>query len=191
MDKETFSNRLQEVTRINRDFATRFVSNHLPDSNRYLVRLNQSCDDNLKTGEHVFPRDTDPVFPLSAAEAVDLLCRENRVPEWIDISVERADSEHTYLLLLCCGRFTDDETALLPRHWSCTVRLQESFASSALVRGPGQIRPSLQTRMSRNPTSPNKIAPPEPPPPVSGSIGPVHRTLDSLAAVGTLGRSVQ
>lgn len=115
MDKATFSKRLQEVTAINRDFAARYVINHLPVSNRYLVRLNQSCDDNLRPGERVFPDDTDPVAPLAAAETVDLLCRENRVPEWIDISVERADSEHTYLLLLCCGRFTDDDTLLYYR----------------------------------------------------------------------------
>lgn len=75
MDKATFSNRLDEVTGINRDFATRFVSNHLPDSNRYLVRLNQSCDETLRPGEHVFPRDTDPVAPLTEAETVDLLSR--------------------------------------------------------------------------------------------------------------------
>ena len=115
MDKATLSNRLREVTDFNRDFATRFVSNHLPDSNRYLVRLNQSCDDNLRPSEHVFPRDADPVASLTAAEVVDLLCREDRVPEWIDISVERADSEHTYFQLLCCGRFIDDETLLYYR----------------------------------------------------------------------------
>jgi hypothetical protein len=84
-------------------------------ANRYLVRLNQSCDDNLKPGEHVFPYDTDPAAPLTTDEVVDLLCRESRVPEWIDISVERADSEHTYLLLLCCGRFTDDDALLYYR----------------------------------------------------------------------------
>ena len=115
MDKATFSNRLQQVTIVNRDYATRYVSNNLPESNRYLVRLNQSCDDNLKPGEHVFPNDADPVASLTTAETVDLLCRDNRVPEWIDISVEHADSEHTYLLLLCCGRFTDNETFLYYR----------------------------------------------------------------------------
>jgi hypothetical protein len=112
MDKATFSNRLREITIDNRKFATRFVTNHLPDSNRYLVRLNQSCDEQLRPGEHVFPHDTDPAAALTADEVVDLLCRENRVPEWIDISVERADSEHTYLLLLCCGRFTDNDALL-------------------------------------------------------------------------------
>ena len=115
MTKATLSTRLRQVTILNRDFATRYISNYLPDSNRYLVRLNQSCDDNLKPDEHVFPDDTDPAAPLTTDETVDLLCRENRVPEWIDISVERADSEHTYLRLLCCGRFTDDDALLYYR----------------------------------------------------------------------------
>ena len=115
MDKVTFSNRLHEVTALSRDFATRFVSNLLPELNRYIVLLNQSCDDNIKPSEYVFPHDDDPVSPLTAAEVVDVLCREDRVPEWIDISVESADSGHTYLQLLCCGRFTDDETLLYYR----------------------------------------------------------------------------
>lgn len=115
MNKATFSNRLREVTILNRDFATRCITNDLPESNRYLVRLNQSCDDNLKPSDHVFHHDIDPTAPLATDEVVDLLCRDNRVPEWIDISVERTDFQHTYLLLLCCGRFTDDDTLLYYR----------------------------------------------------------------------------
>ena len=119
MDKVTFSNRLQEVTVASRGFAPRFVHNHLPDSNRYIVSLNQSCDFDLKPGEHVYPDDADPLAPVTATEVVDLLCRENRVPEWIDISVSRADSEHTYFQLLCCGRFTDEETLLYHHDGGC------------------------------------------------------------------------
>jgi hypothetical protein len=116
MDKVTFSERLREITAINRDFAARFVSNELPLSSRYVVRLNQSFDGNpLKQGERVFPNDTDPAMPLAADEVVDLLCRNNLVPEWIDISIERADSEHTYFQLLCCGRFTADDPLLYYR----------------------------------------------------------------------------
>ncbi len=116
MTNATFLIRLQQVSALNRDFAERFVSNDLPRSFRYLPRLNQSFDgDPLKPGEHVFPHDTDPIAPLTAGEVADLLCRENCVPEWIDISVDRADSEHTYFELLCCGRFTDDEALLYYR----------------------------------------------------------------------------
>ena len=113
MTKSTFLNRLQQVSTLNRDFAERFVSNDLPRSFRYLPRLNQSFDGNPpKPGEHVFPHDTDPAAPLTAVEVADLLCREDRVPEWIDISIRRVDAEHTYFELLCCGRFTDDDALL-------------------------------------------------------------------------------
>ncbi|HWB04174.1 MAG TPA: hypothetical protein VG796_14195 [Verrucomicrobiales bacterium] len=112
MDKLTFAARLHQVTHANRQFAARFVSNILPESSRYIVRLNQSYDGNLTPGERVFPGETDPVAPLAAADVVELLCRDNCVPEWIDISVERADLDHTYFELLCCGRFTDNESFL-------------------------------------------------------------------------------
>ena len=134
MDKATFSSRLQEASDLTGDFTTEYVTNNLPNSYRYLVSLNQSCDNRLRPGEQVFPHDVDPVAPLTSAEVVELLCRGNRVPEWIDISVERADSEHSYLRLRCCGRFTDNEAFLyysetgiapfgsksppLPPHWS-------------------------------------------------------------------------
>lgn len=135
MTDATFLDRLQRVSTLNRDFAERFVSNDLPRSFRYLPRLNQSFDRNpLKPAERTFPRDTDPVAPLTADEVVALLCRDSCVPEWIDISVKHVDSDHTYFQLLCGGRFTDDDTLLyyrdtgfapfgckspsLPQHWS-------------------------------------------------------------------------
>jgi len=116
MENAKFSERLQMITAINRDFAARFVSNELPPSSRYLVRLNQSCEENpLKQGERVFLAEVDPPAPLTLEQVVDLLCRGNHVPEWIDISVENVDSEHTYFQLLCCGRFAADDALLYYR----------------------------------------------------------------------------
>ncbi len=117
MDKASFTEQLREASLCARDFAARHVVNSLPESARYLVHLNRSCDENpLRPGEHVFPDDVARhgacVGPLAAAEVVALLCRDNRVPEWIDISVCRTDTEHTYFDLLCCGRFTDDPALL-------------------------------------------------------------------------------
>ena len=105
---------------LNREFAARFVSNALPDSFRYLVRLNQSFDGNeLKPGERIFPDDItlhgECVGPLSLDGAVSLLFRDGLVPEWIDISVESVDGKHTDFELLCCGRFTADESLLYYR----------------------------------------------------------------------------
>lgn len=116
MDKPSFSALLDEVTLIDRDFALRFVSNPLPESFRYFVRLNQSLDHHLVAGELVFPED-DALYdkllgPMNAAAAVDLLWREGLIPEWIDISVVQVDLDHTYMELRCCGRYTADESLL-------------------------------------------------------------------------------
>jgi hypothetical protein len=117
MDKATLRSRLEQVSIVNRAFAARFISDELPNSFRYFARLNQSFDGNpLRPGEHVFPDDVsrygDCVGALTGQEAVDLLCREMLVPEWIDISVVKADNEHTYFELLCCGRFTAEDSYL-------------------------------------------------------------------------------
>ncbi|MDB6075512.1 MAG: hypothetical protein JWO89_3152 [Verrucomicrobiaceae bacterium] len=48
MDKTTFLSRLQKVTVANRDVAARYVSNYLPESNLYIIRLTQSFDETLE-----------------------------------------------------------------------------------------------------------------------------------------------
>ena len=120
MNHATFSERLHSVSVLTREFALRYVRDPLPpESFRYFVRLNQSCDKKLQAGEHVFPDDVsrygERVGPLEARAVMDLLCRAEGVPEWIDICVGGADAAHTYFELLCCGRFTRDETLLYYR----------------------------------------------------------------------------
>jgi hypothetical protein len=85
----------------------------------------------------VFPDDVTQygkrVGPLEAEQVVVLLWRNNFVPEWIDASIKRTDGKHSYIELLCCGRFTDQAKHLyysktdvcpfgvkspaLPPHW--------------------------------------------------------------------------
>ena len=116
MNKEKFSELLNTVSATCREFAARHVHNQLPESFRYFVLLNQSFDGHpLKDGEVVFAEDATnvmPLGPLTALEVIDLLWRDGNVPEWVDVSVTRTDSDHTYLELLCCGRFAADEGLL-------------------------------------------------------------------------------
>jgi hypothetical protein len=112
MNKATFSDHLAKATSHSFDFAKRYVRNQLPESIRYLVRLNQSFDGNpLAQGEHVFPDDVARhgarICPLSAEQVVELLWRDGLVPEWIDISVESTDGTNCFMQLLCCGRFSE------------------------------------------------------------------------------------
>lgn len=92
-------------------FCRGYVIDVLPDAVLYTVRLNQSCDVHpLHDDEVVFPEDSSVPPGLlcgrSAQQTADLLWREGRIPEWVDMSVVDASSEHTHVGLLCCGRFT-------------------------------------------------------------------------------------
>ena len=117
MEKADFHKRLNEATEHAFSFAREMVSNHLPLPIHYIVRLNRSYDGNpLKPGEYVYPDDLalhgPCISPLTSDQVVDLLWREGRIPEWIDIAVVRTDASHTYMELSCCGRFTDVEELL-------------------------------------------------------------------------------
>ena len=95
------------------DFARRYVVNELPETLRYHVLLNQSFDDNAKPDERVYPEDDRCEYPSLPAEAVaDLLLRDGRCPEWIDVAVEAQAEDYTQMRLLCCGRYTDDQSRM-------------------------------------------------------------------------------
>lgn len=79
----------------------------------YGVALNQSHDANRKAVESIYPEDNWRVlFPLTSAEVAELLVRDGRVPQWIDVSVEGISATSTFVQLLCCGRYDDTEDRL-------------------------------------------------------------------------------
>jgi hypothetical protein len=124
MTKEAFTELLQFASTVARKFANRFVHITLPETYRYFVHLNHSFDGNLlRPDQQVFPEDTakfgECIGPLTASAVVDLLWRDGLLPEWVDISPLRADAEHTYFQLVCCGRFTADDSRLYysSREW--------------------------------------------------------------------------
>src|SRR4051812_39259946 len=106
MTKEAFAGLLHRASLLGREFASQQVHNALPESFRYLVHLNQSYDGHpLRPDQRVFSSDTatfgKSTGPLDAEGVVALLWREGFIPEWVDISVERVDAEHTCFSLLC------------------------------------------------------------------------------------------
>jgi len=117
-----FATRFATAARHARDFARGFVVEALPESMMFRVLLNQSNDDiePLRTGEVVFPLDSaehrsQALRACDAQTVVDELWREGRVPEWVDLSVVDVEGGCTVVELLCCGRFTDDESLLYHR----------------------------------------------------------------------------
>jgi len=102
------------------DFARKYVLNELPNQRKFLVHPNQSFDGNpLCEDEETYPGETqsedEPIIFTTVEAAVDYLWRNKKVPEWIDISVGGEDGEHTFLQLLCCGRFTATDELLYHR----------------------------------------------------------------------------
>lgn len=113
MTNEAFFELLITASQLAYDFAKDFVTDELPANFKYSVSLNQSFDDRSSTLFDFFPDDDDKSLEfIDAAEVVEVLFRNNKVPVWIDISVESTFNQHTVFRLLCAGRYSSDEQAL-------------------------------------------------------------------------------
>jgi len=113
MTRSEFIDLLAKASASSLGFARRYVESELPEAMRYHVLLNQSCDDSAKPDERLYPEDDRREYQSLSADAVaDALLRDGRCPEWIDIAVEAHVDDHTQMRLLCCGRYTDDESRM-------------------------------------------------------------------------------
>lgn len=117
MERDQFAERLSLATTRTVDFGQQFVWNVLPAPCQYLVSLSrEGAKHTVHAGETVFPEDAqraaEYVGPLDVAGVVALVWRAGKIPEWINISVHSADEASTYLELVCCARFTDQERLL-------------------------------------------------------------------------------
>jgi len=89
------------------DFARRYVTDSLPSALRFHLKLNQSNDDEVASGDRVYPDDNGVECIEATIHAVaSRLLRDQRCPQWIDISVEGVGDDFTQMELLCCGRYT-------------------------------------------------------------------------------------
>lgn len=111
MTRERFTLAMRSAAEGAKAFAATMVTDDLPTECRFVVFLNQSCDDTLREGEFVYPDDPlrmgNLTNSLTLDQVVDLLWRDGRIPEWIDMSACRTTPDFTLLSLICCGRFTD------------------------------------------------------------------------------------
>ncbi|MDI3285785.1 hypothetical protein [Polyangium sp. 15x6] len=116
MDRATFASRLDSASRRARDFARELVVEPLPDEIRFDVVLDASYDKNpLHPDEFVFPDDGErfsrsDLMGLDAATVIDVLFRDGKVPEWINLAVTHEGGGRTFVEVLCCGRFTANES---------------------------------------------------------------------------------
>ncbi|MEO0413471.1 MAG: hypothetical protein AAF226_00805 [Verrucomicrobiota bacterium] len=113
MRAEDFSFRLEAAAFCSWRFASTMIKQKLPPNFIYSVTLNASYDGHREQDEVIFPEDDFRViFDLDIQSVVSLLVRNERVPQWIDISVCSCDRQNSYLHLLCCGRYHSDDDRL-------------------------------------------------------------------------------
>jgi len=120
MDLVDFESRLVQAGRCAVEVAREHVVQALPEE--VLFRVYPVAWDTEKVydaGETIFPNESLPwgkfLGPWSAAEVAAHLCRDGKVPVWIDAAVEALDNSHTIVGLLSCGRFTASEDLLYHR----------------------------------------------------------------------------
>lgn len=136
ISREAFARNLDAAARLARDFTREYVTNTLPDTMRYVVRLGCSYDGNsLAPDERTFPEDyEEPERHFDTQDGiVDLLWRDGWVPEWIDVHVLDADATHTCVELQCCGRFSANHRAIYhPQEGKAPVSRAWAAATTAL-----------------------------------------------------------
>lgn len=110
ISRAAFEKNLESASSYALEFARTLVINDLPDGIRYVVLLGASYDESqLEEGEYTFPEDyehRERCF-YRVSDIVDLLWRNGKVPEWVNVFVESATQEYTNIKLECCGRFSD------------------------------------------------------------------------------------
>ena len=113
MATTNFARLLEISTKAPIDFAKRFITNKTGTSISYCVYLNNSYDGPLANDLSKFslhPEDEGKYYHrISTEKVIDLLCRENQIPVWIDISVVAASPHETTMRLLCAGRYSREE----------------------------------------------------------------------------------
>lgn len=122
MHEQDFARRLHAAT----DQLLAHIRPHcdvaLPDAVVYVVLLNSSFDAHADPQvEAVYPEDSDPaksdgLRECGASQVVAVLCRDGRIPVWIDMEVLGDTGEATIVQLTCAGRYTDDESRFYHQH---------------------------------------------------------------------------
>lgn len=117
MDKAQFKQNLEKSLEGLIEFTQEMVVNKLPLKHLFIIKTNCSFDGNqLVEDEEIFPDDKinewSSINPANQQTVIDYLWRNGKVPEWINVQVERCDETYTYISLECCGRYTASDKLL-------------------------------------------------------------------------------
>lgn len=111
IDRESFRKNLLAASDHAVEFARTLVVNKLIGSTRYFVHVGASHDGNpLEKGEIIVSENFDrkKVEFKNCEQVIDLLWRDGKVPEWINVSVASESEGHTTIRLECCGRYSSN-----------------------------------------------------------------------------------
>jgi len=110
MTKSEFLFHLNGASFVALKFAENYVIDRLTANFKYNEILNASNDNPNLTQFDIYPEDNGvKKFDLTVKEVVELLCRNEKVPVWIDINVFKVKRNFTTFNLLCSGRYSDDK----------------------------------------------------------------------------------
>ena len=91
-------------------FAEKYLKNNLRTEFRYDLELNASHDNPELKQFDIYPEDNGKkYFDLTDKQVTDILCKNDKVPVWIDIAVSKSDRKKTTFKLTCAGRYSDDK----------------------------------------------------------------------------------
>jgi len=81
---------------------------------KFEVLFNSSSDVHVSEQEPLFNKeDEHVVICQNLHEVVDLLWRDSKVPEWIDVAVKAAAKDYTLLELRCSDRYTGERDKMV------------------------------------------------------------------------------
>ena len=113
MTKSEFQKYLVKSSLYAFEFAKKYVNDELFTDFKYNLILNMSKDDDCDDKFDLYPEDNGVIkLSLSKNEVIEVLCRKEKVPVWIDINVLKTSQKATIFKLLCSGRYTNIEEEL-------------------------------------------------------------------------------
>lgn len=112
MEKNRFVNQLKEATEATINFTSNYCSNNLSRDCEYLI-----VPSDRNTSGHLDAMELEVLKrwnvyenkALSFEKTINLLCHNNRVPLWINISVFESISKKTRIELLCSRRLREEK----------------------------------------------------------------------------------
>jgi hypothetical protein len=108
MTPDEFHSQLLKSTRAAVDFGTGYITNRVSSTISYDIEFNSNHDSDVGSEFSLYPENDGRIeVDIDASKVVELLCREGKVPAWIDISIVKSSASKTRMNLMCAGRFTD------------------------------------------------------------------------------------